>query len=83
MQVLIIDDWGPAVLTAPERRGLLTILEDRHGRASTIVTSPLPVEHWHEVTATQPSPPLGRFAAQIPCRVLNAILDPSFMTPTD
>jgi DNA replication protein DnaC len=24
------------------------ILEDRHGRASTIVTSQLPVEHWHE-----------------------------------
>ena len=48
MEVLIIDDWGLAVLTAPERRDLLEILEDRHGRASTIVTSQLPVEHWHE-----------------------------------
>ena len=48
MAVLIIDDWGLAVLTAPERRDLLEILEDRHGRASTIVTSQLPVEHWHE-----------------------------------
>ena len=48
MDVLIIDDWGLAVLTAPERRDLLEILEDRHGRASTIVTSQLPVEHWHE-----------------------------------
>ena len=38
---------GP-VLTASERRDLLEILEDRHGRASTIVTSQLPVEHWHE-----------------------------------
>jgi len=37
-----------AELTAPERRDLLEILEDRHGRASTIVTSQLPVEHWHE-----------------------------------
>ena len=34
MEVLIIDDWGLAVLTAPERRDLLEILEDRHGRAS-------------------------------------------------
>ena len=48
MEVLIIDDWGLAVLTAPERRDLLEILEDRLGRASTIVTSQLPVEHWHE-----------------------------------
>ncbi|SEO00960.1 IstB-like ATP binding protein [Pseudorhodobacter antarcticus] len=48
MEVLIIDDWGLAVLTAAERRDLLEILEDRHGRASTIVTSQLPVEHWHE-----------------------------------
>ena len=48
MEVLIIDDWCLAVLTAPERRDLLEILEDRHGRASTIVTSQLPVEHWHE-----------------------------------
>ena len=48
MEVLILDDWGLAVLTAPERRDLLEILEDRHGRASTIVTSQLPVEHWHE-----------------------------------
>ena len=48
MDVLIIDDWGLAVLTGPERRNLLEILEDRHSRASTIVTSQLPVEHWHE-----------------------------------
>jgi len=45
MDVPIIDDWGLAVLTAPERRDLLEILEDRHGRASTIVTSQLPVDH--------------------------------------
>ena len=28
---------------------LLEILEDRHQRASTIVTSQLPVEQWHEI----------------------------------
>ena len=37
-----------AVLTAPERRDLLEILEDRHGHTSTIVTNQLPLEHWHE-----------------------------------
>jgi DNA replication protein DnaC len=33
----------------PIRRDLLEILDDRHGRASTIVTSQIPVEHWHDV----------------------------------
>ena len=46
--LLILDDWGLAVLTSSERRDLLEILEDRHGRGSTIVTSQLPVENWHE-----------------------------------
>jgi DNA replication protein DnaC len=30
-------------------RDLLEIVDDRHGRASTIVTSQVPVEHWHDV----------------------------------
>ena len=48
VELLILDDWGLAVLSSSERRELLEILEDRHGRGSTIVTSQLPVEHWHE-----------------------------------
>ena len=49
VELLILDDWGLAVLNPPERRDLLEILDDRHGRGSTIVTSQLPVEHWHEI----------------------------------
>lgn len=48
VEVLILDDWGLAVLAPAERRDLLEILDDRHGRGTTIVTSQLPVEHWHE-----------------------------------
>jgi len=48
-QLLVIDDWGLAILTDSERRDLLEILEDRHNVGSTIVTSQLPVKHWHEV----------------------------------
>lgn len=48
VEVLILDNWGLAVLTATERRDLLEILEDRQGRGSTIVTSQLPVDHRHE-----------------------------------
>ena len=47
--LLILDDWGLSVLTPAEREDVLEILEDRHGRGSTIVTSQVPVEAWHEV----------------------------------
>jgi len=36
-------------LTAENRRDLLEVLEDRHGRRSTIATSQLPIEEWHGV----------------------------------
>ena len=48
INVLILDDWG---ITAPDheqQRDLLEILEDRYQRSSTVITSQLPVEHWHE-----------------------------------
>ena len=48
-QVLVIDDFGLAKLSAENRRDLLEIIEDRHGVRSTIVTSQLPVEKWHAV----------------------------------
>jgi len=46
--LLILDDWGLAPLSDPERRDLLEILEDRYRKRATLVTSQLPVEHWHE-----------------------------------
>ena len=47
--LLVLDDWGPDRLTSPQRRDLMEIVEERYGRRSTIVTSQLPVETWHEV----------------------------------
>ena len=49
--LLILDDWGPDRLTATQRRDLMEIIEDRYGRGSTLITSQLPVEAWHEVIA--------------------------------
>ena len=46
--VLVLDDWGLALLTDSARRDLLEILDDRHGHRSTLVTSQLPVANWHE-----------------------------------
>ncbi|MCY4121544.1 MAG: IS21-like element helper ATPase IstB, partial [Acidobacteria bacterium] len=48
-QVLVLDDWGLSPLSPEHRHDLLEVLEDRHGVRSTIVTSQLPVEKWHDV----------------------------------
>ena len=47
LDVLILDDWGLAPVPDHVRHILLEILDDRHGLKSTIVTSQLPMEHWH------------------------------------
>lgn len=47
--VLLIDDWGLEGLTQNQRTDLLEIMDDRHGAASTIITSQIPLTHWHQV----------------------------------
>jgi len=46
--LLVLDDFGLAPLNQEQRHDLLEILEDRHNIRSTIVTSQLPEDHWHE-----------------------------------
>jgi DNA replication protein DnaC len=48
IDVLVIDDWAMAPLSAPERRDVWEICEDRYQTRSTILTSQLPVSRWHE-----------------------------------
>ena len=48
-EVLVIDDFGLAKLSAENRRDLLEITEDRYGIRSTVITSQLPVENWHDI----------------------------------
>ena len=45
----ILDDFGLEVLDTASRLILLEILEDRHGRASSLFTSQLPVAQWHTI----------------------------------
>lgn len=45
--LLILDDWGLAPLNQSERNDLLEVLDDRVGSRSTLITSQLPVAHWH------------------------------------
>jgi DNA replication protein DnaC len=49
VDLLILDDWGLEPLEAAARHDLLEILEERYGRRSTVVTSQLPVDKWHEI----------------------------------
>lgn len=46
--VLIVDDWGMEKLQDAQYRDFLEILDDRQGRGSTLITSQLPVDSWHE-----------------------------------
>lgn len=47
--LLILDDFGLQPLDNTARMILLEIIEDRHGRRSTIISSQLPVQKWYEV----------------------------------
>ena len=49
--LLVLDDWGLSKFIKEQRHDLLEILEDRNGLRSTLVTSQLPVKHWHEIIA--------------------------------
>jgi DNA replication protein DnaC len=47
--LLILDDFGIQPFDQPSRAALLEVIEDRHGKRSTIITSQLPVNRWHDV----------------------------------
>lgn len=51
--VLLIDDFGIQPLDAQSRSALMEIIEDRHGKSSTIITSQIPISKWHEIIGEQ------------------------------
>lgn len=48
-RVLVLDDWAMVKLTAEQRRDLMEVIDDRHGRASTIVATQVPLDRWHDM----------------------------------
>ena len=52
-ELLIIDDFGIQPLDQQSRNILMEIIEDRHGKRSTLFTSQVPVNQWHEVIGEQ------------------------------
>ncbi len=45
--VLVLDDWGMGAIDSATRSDLLEIIDDRSASRATIITSQLPIEHWH------------------------------------
>jgi DNA replication protein DnaC len=48
MDLLILDDFGMHPFDATARMNLLDVIEDRYGKKSTIITSQIPVNEWHD-----------------------------------
>lgn len=48
-ELVVFDDWGLAPLVDRERRDLLEVIDDRAGRRATLITSQVPVDHWHDL----------------------------------
>ena len=47
--LVILDDFGLSKLNKEQQRDFLEIIEDRCEMRSTLITSQLPVSHWHEL----------------------------------
>ena len=47
--LLILDDFGLTHLEQQQQLDLMEMLEDRHGRSSTIIASQLPVANWYDI----------------------------------
>lgn len=47
--LLILDDFGLQPFDAQSRASLLDIIEDRHQKRSTVVTSQIPVKEWYDI----------------------------------
>jgi DNA replication protein DnaC len=51
--LLILDDFGIQAFDASGRALLMDIVEDRHGKRSTIIASQVPVKNWYDVIGEQ------------------------------
>jgi DNA replication protein DnaC len=49
VDLLILDDFGLTHLDQQQQLDLMELIEDRHGRASTLIASQLPVSNWYDV----------------------------------
>jgi DNA replication protein DnaC len=49
VNLLVLDDLGPDVMTKSQRNNFLEIIEERYMKTSTIIASQLPISQWYAV----------------------------------
>jgi len=47
--LIILDDFGLTHLEQQQRLDLMELIEDRHGKSSTMIASQLPVANWYDI----------------------------------
>ena len=77
IDLFVLDEWGLTKLNVEQRRDPLEPLDDHHTYHSTVVTSWIPVAHWHDVIA-DPNP-----AAAMLARLARIRHESSLINPTD
>jgi len=66
-ELLILDDFGLQAFDSQDRETLMDIIDDRHGKRSTIISSQIPVSAWYEVIGGE-----GTIADAILDRIVNS-----------
>jgi len=55
IELLILDDWGLEPPSSTDCKDLLELLDDRYDTRSTLITSQLPIDHWHTYLGSNPT----------------------------
>lgn len=66
-ELLILDDFGLQAFDNQDRETLMDIIDDRHGKKSTIISSQIPVSAWYDIIGGE-----GTIADAILDRVVNS-----------
>lgn len=67
MELLLLDDFGLQAFDNQDRQTLMDIIDDRHGRKSTMISSQIPVSAWYEIIGGE-----GTIADAILDRIVNS-----------
>lgn len=67
MELLILDDFGLQAFDNQDRETLMDIIDDRHGKKSTVISSQIPVSAWYEIIGGE-----GTIADAILDRIVNS-----------
>ncbi|OJY99218.1 MAG: ATP-binding protein [Sphingobacterium sp. 40-24] len=67
IELLILDDFGLQAFDTQDRETLMDIIDDRHAKKSTIISSQIPVSAWYDIIGGE-----GTIADAILDRIINS-----------